>query len=58
MIVLPSKEESVTACSSFNLREDSSVNATITERFGEKARNIPVNYELDHKVLRAAEDTL
>ena len=57
MIVLPSKEESVTACLSFNSREGVVVNATITESFGKKARNIPGNYELDHKVLRVA-DTL
>jgi hypothetical protein len=57
MIVLPSKEESVTACLSFNSGEGVIVNATITERFGKKARNIPGNYELDHKILRA-EDTL
>jgi hypothetical protein len=57
MIVLSSKEESVTACLSFNSREGVVVDATTAERFGKKARNIPGNYEVDHKVLRA-EDTL
>jgi hypothetical protein len=57
MIVLPSKEESVTACLSFNSREGPTENATIPARFGQKARNIPGNYEPDHKVLHA-KDTL